>query len=120
MTSPPSPTPPNEKKLRFVSFAVHATRGLLRDQNARRKTMFVIVIAALLLLFAGSTFLAPLLDPHLRPGWFIFYWLVCAWITVTAALLAVFDLLIVRARGRAEKRSLAQKISTPSEADDAK
>jgi hypothetical protein len=72
MTSPPSPTPPNEKKLRFVSFAAHATRGLLRDQNARRKTMFIVVIAALLLLFAGSTFLAPVLDPHLRPGWFIF------------------------------------------------
>ncbi len=119
MTSPPSPTPPNEKKLRFVSFAIHATRGLLRDQNTRRKTMFIVVIAALLLLFAGSTFLAPVLDPHLRPGWFIFYWLVCAWITVTAALLAVFDLLLVRARGRAEKRSLAQKISTPPEADDA-
>jgi protein-S-isoprenylcysteine O-methyltransferase Ste14 len=120
MTFPPNTTPPNEKKLRFVSFAIHATRGLLRDQNARRKTMFVIVIAALLLLFAGSTFLAPLLDPHIRPGWFIFFWLVCAWITVTAALLALFDLLIVRARGRAEKRSLAQKISTPSERDDAK
>jgi protein-S-isoprenylcysteine O-methyltransferase Ste14 len=119
MTLPSNSTPPNEKKLRFVSFAIHAARGLVRDQNARRKTMFIVTIAALLLLFAGSTFLAPLLDSHLRPGWFIFYWLVCAWITLTAALLAVFDLLIVRALGRAEKRSLAQKISTPPEGDDA-
>jgi hypothetical protein len=118
MTFPPNSTPPNEKNLRFVSFAIHAARGLVRDQNARRKTMFVVVIAALLLLFAGSTFLAPLLDPHLRPGWFIFYWLVCAWITATAALLAVFDLLLVRARGRAEKRSLVKQISP--KADDAK
>jgi len=92
---------------------------LLRDQNTRRKTMFIVVVAALLLLFAGSTFLAPLLDAHLRPGWFIFYWLVCAWVTVTAALLAVFDLLIVRAE-RPEKSTLVQKISTPPEADDAK
>jgi len=120
MTFPPNSTPPNEKNLRFVSFAIHATRGLLRDQNTRRKTMFIVVVAALLLLFAGSTFLAPLLDAHLRPGWFIFYWLVCAWVTVTAALLAVFDLLIVRAEGRAEKSTLVQKISTPPKADDAK
>jgi protein-S-isoprenylcysteine O-methyltransferase Ste14 len=119
MTPPPDPTPPNEKKLRFVSFAIHATRGLVRDQNARRKAMFAAVVAALLLLFCGSTFLAPLLNPHLRPGWFIFYWLICAWITATAALLAVFDLLLVRARARAERRSLAQKVSAPREADDA-
>ena len=118
MTLPPNSTPPNEKKLRFASFAMHAARGLVRDQNARRKTMFILTIAALLLLFAGSTFLAQLLDPHLRPGWFIFYWLVCAWITITVALLAVFDLLLVRAQGRAEKRSLAQKISTPPDAND--
>jgi protein-S-isoprenylcysteine O-methyltransferase Ste14 len=117
MTLPSSPIPPNEKKLRFASFAFHAARGLVRDQNARRKTMFIVTIAALLLLFAGSTFLAPLLDPHLRPGWFIFYWIVCAWVTLTAALLAVFDLLLVRAQGRAEKRSLAQKISRPPEGD---
>lgn len=119
MTPPPNPPPPNEKKLRFVSFAIHATRGLLRDQNARRKVMFAAVIVALLLLFCGSTFLAPVLDPHLRPGWFISYWFVCAWITATAALLAVFDLLLVRARARAERRSLTQKISAPPEADDA-
>jgi protein-S-isoprenylcysteine O-methyltransferase Ste14 len=119
MIPPSNPTPPNEKKLRFASFAMHAARGLVRDQNTRRKTMFIVTIVALILLFAGSTFLAPMLDHHLRPGWFIFYWLVCAWITVTAALLAIFDLLLVRAQGRAEKRSLAEKISTPPEADDA-
>ena len=81
--------------------------------------MFAAVVVALLLLFSGSTFLAPLLDPHLRPGWFIFYWLVCAWITATAALLAVLDLLLVRAQARTERRSLAQKISAPRDSDDA-
>ncbi len=119
MTPPPSPTPPNEKKLRFVSFAIHATRGLVRDQNGRRKTMFWIVIAAVLMLFCGATLLAPWLDPHVRPGWFILYWLVCAWITVTAVLLALLDLLLVRAQARGERRSLARKISAPPEADDA-
>ena len=61
--------------------------------------MFVVVIVALVMLFLGSTFLAPVLDPKVRPGWFIFYWAVCAWVTVTAVLLAVFDLLLVRAQG---------------------
>jgi undecaprenyl pyrophosphate phosphatase UppP len=119
MTRPSSPPPPNEKKFRFVSFAIHATRGLVRDQSARRKTMFWIVIVAVLMLFCGATFLTPWLDPHVRPGWFILYWLVCAWITVTAVLLALLDLLLVRAQVRAEKRTLARKISASPEADDA-
>src|ERR1041385_914217 len=108
MTPPPSPLPPNEKKLRFVSFAIHATRGLVRDQRTRRKTMFWIVIAAVLMLFCGATFLAPSLDPHIRPGWFILYWLACAWITVTAVLLALLDLLLVRTQAQMERRALAQ------------
>ena len=119
MTPPPSPPPPNEKKLRFVSFAIHATRGLVRDQTSRRKTMFWIVIGAVLMLFCGATFLAPWLDPKVRPGWFMVYWLSCAWITVTAVLLALLDLLLVRTKARADKRALAGKISAAPEADDA-
>ncbi len=117
MISPNESGSPNEKKLRLVSFALHSARGLVRDQTIRRKTMFVIVIAALVMLFCGATFLAPLLDPHARPGWFIFYWLVCAWITATAALLAVFDLLLVRAKERAGRCTLARKLATPEDAD---
>ena len=92
---------------------------MLRDQNARRKTMFWIVIVAVLMLFCGATFLAPWLDPHVRPVWFILYWLACAWLTVTVLLLALLDLLLLRVQARAEKRGLAQKISAPPEADDA-
>ncbi len=119
MTPPPSPPPPNEKKLRFVSFAIHASRGLVRDQATRRKTMFWIVIAAVLMLFCGATFLASWLDPRARPGWFILYWLACAWVTVTAVLLALLDLLLLRVQARAEKRALAKKISAAPEADNA-
>src|SRR5262249_82020 len=67
--------PPKQRNLRIVSFATHATRGLLRDQTMRRKTMFWTVILALVMLFCGATVLAPVLDPKTRPGWFIFYWL---------------------------------------------
>jgi protein-S-isoprenylcysteine O-methyltransferase Ste14 len=110
MSLPNEEPPPNEKKLRLGSFSLHAARGLVRDQQTRRRTMLAVVIVALVMLFLGSTFLAPVLDPHVRPGWFIFYWAVCAWITMTAVLLAIFDLLLVRAQGRAAKRSLAEKL----------
>ena len=111
MISPNEEPRPDEKKLRFGSFAIHAARGLVRDQKARRKTMFVIVLVALVLLFCGATFLAPVLNPHLRPGWFIVYWAICAWMTVTAVLLAVFDLLQVRSQARHEKRRLDRAIA---------
>jgi hypothetical protein len=47
------------------------------------------------------------------------YWLACAWITVTAVLLALLDLLLVRAQARVEKRSLTQKVAAAPKADDA-
>ena len=119
MIPPPSPPPPNEKKLRFASFALHAARGLVRDRKMRRTAMFYTVLAALVMLFCGATFLAPVLNPYHRPGWFIFYWFVCAWITVTAVLLALFDLLLVRMQAREEKRRLAQQMVDPPEADNA-
>ena len=37
---------PREKKLRIAPFALHAARGMIRDQNARRKIMFVAVLVA--------------------------------------------------------------------------
>ncbi len=109
------PSPPNEKKLRLISFAAHAARGLARDQNSRRKAMFGMVVVACVMLFCGSTFLAPVLDPHRRPVWFIFYWAACAWLTVTAVLLALFDLLLVRTQGRAARRALAEKLAVRKE-----
>ncbi|HEY1770979.1 MAG TPA: hypothetical protein VGG02_12070 [Chthoniobacterales bacterium] len=103
------------KKLRLFSFAAHAARGLVRDQAMRRKAMFAVMLGALLMLSCGSTFLAPALNPHERPGRFIFYWLVCGWLTFTVVLLALFDLLMVRAKGRAKRRTLARKLA---ESDD--
>ena len=92
--------------MRTASFVVHATRGIIRDQTARRKTMFVLLVIALVLLFAGSTLLHSVLNPREHPGWFIFYWFVCGWLTLTAMLLALFDLLAVRAQARKAERLL--------------
>jgi uncharacterized membrane protein len=111
-------SPPNEKKLRIASFATHAARGLVRHQRMRRKAMFWTVLLAVGMLFCGATFLAPVLNPRERPGWFIFYWLACAWVTITVVLLAIFDLLMVRAQARAQRRELAKNLAdSPDDAD---
>jgi protein-S-isoprenylcysteine O-methyltransferase Ste14 len=102
---------PEEKSLRTFSFVIHATRGVIRDQNTRRKTMFAAVLVAVALLFLGSTFLRSVLDPRVHPGWFILFWFACAWITLLAALLAVFDMLLVRAQARAAEKLLRKEIS---------
>ena len=96
--------------LRIVSFALHSARGLIRDHSSRRWTMFVVLILAMVLLFAGTTFLQPFLSPREHPGWFIFFWVACAWLTFLALLLAVFDLLTVKMQARAARRILGEKL----------
>lgn len=102
-------TPPPEKKLRLGSFAIHATRGLLRDQSSRRKTMAFCVVVALLMLVAGLTVLRPWLNPHEHAARFIFYWFACAWETLLVFLLALLDLLLVRAKSREARKLLHQQ-----------
>jgi hypothetical protein len=99
-----------QPRLRIVSFALHATRGLIRDQSTRRWTMFVVLTTAMLLLFGGATFLQPFLSPREHPGWFIFFWVACAWLTFFALLLAVFDLLRVRMQTRHARKILRRKL----------
>ena len=95
----------------MAPFVVHATRGIIRDQNTRRWTMFCTLLLALLLLFLGSTFLEPVLHGH--PAWLFLYWFIVAWLTLTAMLLALFDLVIVRAQARAAKRILYNPNASP-------
>ena len=102
---------PDEKNLRSVSFVVHATRGLLRDQNTRRWAMFVLLLAALLLIFAGSTFLGSWLDPREHLIRALVFWFICVWLTVTALLLSFFDLLMVRAEARRAERAIREEVA---------
>ena len=99
-----------EKKLRIGPFAAHSARGLIRDQTTRRWAMFATLLAAMVMLFLGSTFLQPLLNAREHPGWFILFWLACAWLTLSALGLAIFDLLLVRAQSRAAKRELRETL----------
>ena len=109
--------PPEEKPLQTTSFAVHATRGLIRDQTMRRKTMFVLLVVALVMLFLGSTFLPGFLNAREHPVWFTIYWFACGWLTLTAMLLALFDLLMVRVAARRAKKTLQAKISADQSPD---
>ena len=98
----------------MIPFSIQAARGVIRDQSARRWTMFVTLVGALVLLFAGSTFLQTVLVEH--PVWFVFFWFVCAWLTLAAVLLALFDLLMLRMEARALRKKLRGQIS-PNETE---
>jgi FtsH-binding integral membrane protein len=104
----------NKKELRATSFVIHATRGVIRDHKTRRKAMFVLLIIAMVLLLAGATFLQSPLNPREHPFGFILFWLACAWLTFTAMLLAVFDMLIVRLEARRAERILRETLKTES------
>ena len=103
---------PPEKRLRVAPFAIHATRGLLRDQKSRRRTMAVSIAVALILAATGLTVFRSWLDPHEHPWRFIFFWLACAWEIVLAILLAFFDLLLMRAQERATQKALREEMKT--------
>src|SRR5437773_11455792 len=97
-------------RLRIVSFAIHSARGVIRDQATRRCVMFITLVIAMLMLFSGTTFLQPLLSAREPSGWFVLFWVACAWLTLTALLLALFDLLMLRAQDRAARKLLSDRL----------
>src|SRR2546423_8765963 len=109
---------PPAKRLRVAPFAIHATRGLVRDQKSRRRTMAVSIAVTLILLVTGLTVFRSWLDPHEHPWRFIFFWLACAWETVLAILLALFDLLLMRAQERATRKALRGELEKEDASDE--
>ena len=101
---------PEEKNLETVSFVVHATRGVIRDQKTRRKAMVFCLALAVLLLATGFTIFQTALNPREHPWFVIWFWIACVWLTFTAMLLAVFDLLIIRSEARKARRALREKL----------
>jgi hypothetical protein len=108
-------TRPPEKRLRMAPFAVHATRGVLRDQKARRKTMTLLLVGALLLIGSGLVGAKSWLEPHEHPVRFVSFWFACGWITLTALLLALMDLLLLRGKTRRTERELREELEKPDE-----
>ncbi len=105
--SQPSPPPPGP--LRSLA------RATLFDPQRRRNAMFYSVVTAGAMLVLGAT----LFDGWLRENLtrFLVYWLVCAWLTLLAMLLAMLDLLILRAQGRRVERELRKEL-LPEEGED--
>jgi protein-S-isoprenylcysteine O-methyltransferase Ste14 len=108
-------TGPTEKRLQVAPFAVHATRGVLRDPGPRRKMMTVAIAVSLVLLVTGLTVLRSALDPHEHPLRFVLFWFACGWITVTALLLALLDMLLVRTEARRARRALREQAAAGSQ-----
>ncbi len=91
----------------MLKFAILFSKGLLRNQQTRRLIMFYDVIAALVMLFAGCSFLAGWLRGHLLS--FMAYWALCGLLTLLALLLALFDLLMLRLVEKRERVKLREK-----------
>jgi hypothetical protein len=101
--------PPN-KSFWMVPFTIQATQGLLRDQRARRAIMAICLVVVLVLVVCGLTLFRSWLDPHEHPVRFIVYWLACGWQTLLVLLLALLDLLLVRAQARAARKALREDV----------
>ena len=86
------------------------SKGVLRDTRMRRNVMLWIMMAAMVMLFLGSWLLTD--DWARKHIWlYVAYWVVCGWLTLTGVLLAVFDILVIRAAERAMRRKLEQEIA---------
>lgn len=115
--APQDPPPPEEKGIEgqtkpgpglkeHAGFAYLVSRGLIRDQNMRRNVMCWFIMAAVIVLFVGAVFIDDYL--RVRPMQFAVYWLFCAWLTLSAVMLAIFDILLQFAKGRATRKALTK------------
>jgi hypothetical protein len=110
-------TRPPKKSLQMAPFAIQVTRGLLRDERSRRKTMAISLLIVVLMLAAGLTVLRPWLNPPEHPWRFIFFWFACAWETILVLLLALLDILLLRAQTRAARKALQEEVSQVTSSD---
>ena len=108
--------PPLER-LWMARFSIQATQGIIRDRGARRKIMAFVLGAALVMMAVGLTTLAPWLEPHEHPGRFLIFWFVCGWWTLTAFLLAIADLLLLRVERKRTRKEIEDQISGSQEKD---
>ena len=83
------------------------TRGIIADPRTRRWGMFILLLTAMLMAFFGWTFLP---SPSTAPLEYILYWVVCAWLTLGALLLALLDILVLRIAARRERRRLEEEM----------
>ena len=97
-------------------FIIQISKGLIRSQRARRTLMFYNVLVLLVLIFVGVTLLWTWLREH--PLVFIAYWGLCAWLTLLAILLALYDMAMVRLEAKRARRQLEADYLKRNKPDD--
>ena len=120
MSAPDSPSTEPRRTVGPLRAVLLYTRGLIVDQHLRRVTMFYTVLAAMLMAFAGDVFLGVWLNPREHFYRFAGYWLLCGWLTMLSALLAIYDMLMLRLQHRLSRRALRAKMlgkNLPGEKD---
>ncbi|MDQ6764581.1 MAG: hypothetical protein M3Z22_00535 [Verrucomicrobiota bacterium] len=75
--------------------------------------MLALLATASVMLVAGLSLLKDLLDPREHASRYLLFWFVCGWLTVTAMLLALLDLLLVRKAARGRRETLRKNLSAP-------
>jgi hypothetical protein len=98
-----------------VQFLIQVCRGIIRSRRVRRTVMFWDVLVVLVMMFLGSTFLWPWLRNH--PLIFLAYWGVCAWLTILAALFAVYDMAKVRLEAKHAHDELKRELLRDDDSD---
>jgi hypothetical protein len=95
------------------------SKGILRDAKMRRNAMMWVMLAAMVMLFLGSLLLS---DEWARqhPWLYFGYWAACAWLTLTGMLLALLDILVIRAAARGMRRQMEQEIARVEREGDGK
>ncbi|HEY3900750.1 MAG TPA: hypothetical protein VGM54_19225 [Chthoniobacter sp.] len=91
----------------YLRLVIQICKGVIRSHRVRRTIMFWNVLAVLVLAFLGSTFFWSWLRAN--PVWFLGYWALCGWLTILAAVLAVYDMIRVRLEGRHAEGRLHEK-----------
>jgi hypothetical protein len=85
------------------------TKGLLRDPLMRRKLMFWITLAAVAMTAVGWVFFSD--EAWIRQHFWgaVIFWGICGWLLLTTMLLALFDILAIRAMHRATRRAMEKQ-----------
>jgi len=98
-------------------FIIQVTQGLVRDERTRRTTMAILIFVAVVMVAVGLGSLRSWLEPKEHTGRFILFWFACAWVTLTASLLALLDLLMVRAKAKQARKALREETLKRSDAN---
>lgn len=80
---------------------------MVTHQNARRSAMFYLLVLALGFVVVGGILVPGWL--RARPVLLFAFWLTCAGLTLTAMVLAFFDLILVRMTWRVGQRTLREQ-----------